>query len=116
MIVELVNAVSFPDENRGVNVPKYTLPSTRYERGKPSVLLRNVRSVATDVSRGSIEGSSGQMLSIPRVCRLQRTTLLFLCAAIRGQFYDFSMDRGEKANGEYLAVACHLPAIPGESG
>jgi hypothetical protein len=56
------------------------------------------------------------MLSIPRACRLQRTTLLSLCAVIRGQCYDFSMDRGEKANGEYLAAACHLPAIPDDSG
>jgi hypothetical protein len=49
-----------------------------------------------------------RMISIPRGCCLQGTTLLFQCVVIHRQDYDFSMDQAERANFGHLAAACHL--------
>ena len=110
MIVELPNTISSRDENIQRLPYQSTLfpqPATKWEIHQR--LRQSKRWTATDVSHGPIGGNSALTFAIPKGCRLERTTPLSRCAAIRGRCYNFSMDRAERANDEYLFATCHLP-------
>ena len=110
MTVELANAISSQDENMEWLTYQSTLFPQPATEGENHQSLRGIkRWVATYVSRGSIGGNSLRILSIPRVCRLERTMPPSRCAAIRAQYCNFSMDQEERANVEYFPVTGHLP-------
>jgi len=110
MTVELQDLKFQRRKYRKFNVPKYTLPRARYERGGYDQPLRKYkRWAATDVSHGSKEGNSVRMLSIPRTHRLGRTTPRSLHGAICRPHGDSSTGQGERAKFGYLSAICHLP-------
>ena len=110
MTVELPNTISSKDEDIQRLTYQSTLfpqPATKWENHQR--LRQSKRWTTTDVSHGSIGGNSTLTLSIPKGCRLERTTLLSRCAAIRGRCCSFSMDQAERANDGYFSATCHLP-------
>src|SRR6266851_10366579 len=111
MTVELANAISSQDENMEWLTYQSTLFPQPATEGKNHQSLRGIkRWAATYVSHGSIGGNSVRILSISRVCHLERTTPLCRCAAMRGRYCNFSTDQAERANVEYFPVTGHLIA------
>jgi hypothetical protein len=111
MIVELANTISSRDEDIERSTYQSTLfPQPATEREIHQSPRGSKWWMETYVSHGSIGGNSIHILSIPRRCRLERTTPLCRCAAMRGRYCNFSMDQAERANVEYFPVTGHLTA------
>lgn len=110
IIVELGKHRKFPGRKyRRIKVPKNTLATARYERGRHQPLRKGKLWATTYVSHGSIVTNWVRMFSILRVYRLEQTMTLSLCVALHGRYCNFSMDQGELANFQYYSITCHLP-------
>ena len=110
MIVELIDTVSSQDQNIKFFTHQRTLLPAPARKGESHQSLQNrERHAATHASRGSTEVNLIPILSIPRMCPLERAMPRSLRGAIRRQCGGFSMDQEERANFVYFSVTRHLP-------
>src|SRR5260221_4662295 len=110
MIVELSNIVSAREESiEGIAHQRTLLPAPATKKRNYQPHQKGKRRATTYVSHGSKVVNSVQMISTLRVCPLERTMSQSHRAAIHSQCYNFSMDRGERANVGCLSVTRHLP-------
>jgi hypothetical protein len=114
MIVELEDPVSSQDGNVLAEYTKARSFPHPLESGKPSRSVTKKVMGETDVCHGSTKRNLIQTLAIPKGCPLQETMLQSQHTAIRGRYYDFSMDQADGANFRYPSATYCLSDNPSQ--